>query len=195
MNSLSTIARVARLAQSLLSTAGSCSFLLFVLQLAPAAARAQVTFNGLLATQATGFVSPSGVAVDASGDLFVTDLTRTSVTELPFGGGSPISLGSGFSGPQGVAVDASGNVYVADKGNNAIKQIVAAGGYITINTLGSVSTSPLASRWIRTRTSLSPHQLLTGKRNARRRRLHHHQRSGRRRSLQRTRGRGRGLKF
>ncbi len=97
---------------------------------------------GALTTQATGFTSPSGVAVDAGGDLFVTDVTRTYITELPIGGGAPITLGSGFSGPQGVALDTSGNVYVADKGNNAVKQIVAAGGYTTVNTLGSGFNQP-----------------------------------------------------
>ena len=141
MNFQSTIVLRARSAQSLLSTAGICLLLLIILQCA-AAARAQVTFNGALTTQSAGFVSPSGVAVDAGGDLFVTDVTRTYITELPIGGGAPIPLGSGFSSPQGIAVDAAGNLYVADKGNNAVKQIVAAGGYTTINTLGSGFNQP-----------------------------------------------------
>ena len=36
-----------------------------------------------------------------------------------------------------MAVDGSGNVFVADTGNNAVKEILAAGGYTTVNTLGS----------------------------------------------------------
>ena len=32
-------------------------------------------------------------------------------------------------------MDGSGNVFVADTGHNAVKEIVAAGGYITVNTL------------------------------------------------------------
>ena len=34
-------------------------------------------------------------------------------------------------------MDGSGNVFVADSGNNAVKEILAAGGYTTVNTLGS----------------------------------------------------------
>ena len=34
-------------------------------------------------------------------------------------------------------MDGSGNVFVADTGNNAMKEILAAGGYTTVNTLGS----------------------------------------------------------
>jgi streptogramin lyase len=41
-----------------------------------------------------------------------------------------------------VAVDGSGNVFVADSGNNAVKEIVAAGGYITVNILGSGFSRP-----------------------------------------------------
>jgi sugar lactone lactonase YvrE len=48
-------------------------------------------------------------------------------------------LGSGFSTPYGVAVNASGNVFVADSGNNAVKEILAAGGYVTVNTLSGAS--------------------------------------------------------
>ena len=41
-----------------------------------------------------------------------------------------------------MAVDGSGNVYVADGAHNAVKQIVAAGGYRTVNTLGSGFNGP-----------------------------------------------------
>ena len=44
---------------------------------------------------------------------------------------------AGSASPSGVAVDGSGNVFVADTGNNAVKEILAAGGYTTVNTLGS----------------------------------------------------------
>jgi len=37
----------------------------------------------------------------------------------------------------GVAVDGSGNVFVADPGNGAVYEVLAAGGYATVNTLGS----------------------------------------------------------
>jgi len=41
-----------------------------------------------------------------------------------------------------VAVDGSGNVFVADTYNNAVKENLAAGGYTTVNTLGSGFSNP-----------------------------------------------------
>jgi hypothetical protein len=58
--------------------------------------------------------------------------------------GTALPLGSGFSGPKGVAVDGSGNVFVADYGHNAVEEILAAGGYTTVNTLGSGFNGPLS---------------------------------------------------
>ena len=106
----------------------------------------QVAFlPGTLNTLASGsFSSPSGVAVDGSGNLFVADSGNSLVEEIPAAGGysSVKALASGFSQPTGVAVDGSGNVFVADSGNHAVKEILAAGGYTTVNTLGGSFTEP-----------------------------------------------------
>ncbi len=94
-----------------------------------------------------GFINPYGVAVDASGDVFVADSGNNAVREIvAVNGGIPASptiltLGSGFYSPHAIAVDGSGNVFVADTYNNAVKEIVAVNGSIpagaTILTLGS----------------------------------------------------------
>ena len=128
--------QVARLALTLISPAAIA--LLFAL----APAHAQVTYNGVLKVQSTAFVEPTGVVFDSAGDLFVTDLSRSTVTELPANGGAPIAIGSGFNFPQGIAIDSTGNLYVADTDNNAVKEILAAGGYTTINSLGSGFNQP-----------------------------------------------------
>jgi sugar lactone lactonase YvrE len=62
----------------------------------------------------SGFSSPWGVAVDASGTLYVADAGNNAIKQIAARTGVISTLGSGFSGPEGVAVDASGNVYVAD---------------------------------------------------------------------------------
>ncbi|HEX4006891.1 MAG TPA: NHL repeat-containing protein [Acidobacteriaceae bacterium] len=91
----------------------------------------------------SGVSSPNGVAVDASGDIFVTNAGDNTVEEMMAVNGSvpasPIirTLGSGFVGPNGIAVDGSGNVFIADRGSDSVKEIVAAGGYTTVNILGS----------------------------------------------------------
>jgi streptogramin lyase len=103
--------------------------------------------NNTPAALGSGFSYPLGVAVDASGDVFVVDYGNNAVKELVAVNGSIptsptiLTLGSGLSYPTDVAVDASGDVFVAEYGNSAVKEMVAVGGSIpatpTILTLGS----------------------------------------------------------
>jgi hypothetical protein len=61
--------------------------------------------------------SLGGMAVDAAGDLFVTDSGLHHVVEIPAGcttAGCQTLIGTGWSDPQDVAVDAAGDVIVAD---------------------------------------------------------------------------------
>lgn len=68
--------------------------------------------------------TPSGVAVDAAGDLYVSDGATNSVIELPSAtgpGSEPVTLNfPGLSGPTNLALDGGGNLYVADTGNNRV---------------------------------------------------------------------------
>ena len=67
----------------------------------------------------SGFKGPVGVAVDATGDVFVADHGNNAVKEvLP--DGTISTIGAGFKGPFGVAVDAAGDVFVADTYNHRI---------------------------------------------------------------------------
>jgi hypothetical protein len=87
-------------------------------------------------TLGSGFIYPSGIAVDASSNVFVADTGNNAVCEILAAGGytTTKTLGGGFQTPAGVAVDANGNIYVADTNNFALKEILAAGGYVTVNT-------------------------------------------------------------
>ena len=116
-----------------------------------------LTFAGAVSPQSLS--GPSGVAVDASGNVYVADYSVNEVKEFIGGTGVPISVGSGFSSPSSVAVDRSGNVFVADTLHNAVKEIVAVNGSIpatdpTINSIGSGFTFPSGLRWTGTGTSL-----------------------------------------
>jgi streptogramin lyase len=97
-------------------------------------------YSGSVITLGSGFSTPTGVAVDVSGNVYIADAGNNLIKKIPVGGGAPVAIGSGFSHPEGVAVDASGNVYVADYNNNAVKEIPVAGGSPV--TLGSGFVTP-----------------------------------------------------
>lgn len=92
------------------------------------------------------FVSPSGIAVDATGTLYVADRFAHTIRKITEAGvvttlaGAPERSGSDdgrgpdarFNQPTGVAVDASGNVYVADQWNDTIRRITPAGDVSTV---------------------------------------------------------------
>jgi sugar lactone lactonase YvrE len=86
--------------------------------------------------EAASFDRPSGLAVDASGNVYVADAGNSLIREVsPSGvvttiaGGDTTGAVNGpgasatFNYPTGVALDASGNLYVADAGNNLIRLI------------------------------------------------------------------------
>ncbi|TKC82919.1 hypothetical protein FAZ69_24755 [Trinickia terrae] len=100
---------------------------------------------------AASFNTPSGVAVDTSGNVYVADAFNNEIRKITSAGvvstlagsttsGSTDGTGSAasFKTPYGVAVDSSGNVYVADTFNNEIRKITSAG---VVSTLAGSTTS------------------------------------------------------
>ncbi len=115
-------------------------FLVISMFLASAAMADEYVFERKWGSQGAGngqFYNPRGVAVDASGIVYVADLSNYRIQNFNSSGTYITQWGSFGSGDgkfytlHGAAVDASGNVYVADTKNYRIQKFNSSGTYIT----------------------------------------------------------------
>lgn len=83
---------------------------------------------------AAAFDTPSALAIDRLGNLYVADTHNNAIRKVAPDGGVSTLAGSaaGFDGPVGVAVDRDGNVYVADTYNDRIGRIGKDGAVTTV---------------------------------------------------------------
>ena len=116
--------------------------------------------NGRVGADGTGgadgtaeFVTPSAIAIDAAGNLYIADTSGQCIRKIDPDGNVTTLAGNGtygyvdgtggadgtaeFFGPSGVAVDSAGNVYVADEYNNAIRVIDPDGNVTTLSGNGT----------------------------------------------------------
>lgn len=98
------------------------------------------------------FNSPSGIAIDATGNVYVSDGANNAIRKITksglvstFAGSSIGDEGSAdgtgtnasFSNPVGLAMDIQGNMYVADLDNHKIRKITSGGVVTTILSAGA----------------------------------------------------------
>lgn len=116
-------------------------------------------------TDATGlaasFKNPQGVAVDASGNIYVADAGNNAIRKITAAGLVITMAGTGsagaiddttilalFNNPMALVADDSGNVYVADTGNHLIRKITNKGRVITFagsGTAGAVNDTGITA--------------------------------------------------
>ena len=104
--------------------------------------------------------SPSGVAADRAGNVYIADTGNNFVEVVTLDGNLKVIAGGGatlpsttpgpatsasLNSPRGVAVDTVGNVYIADTGNNFVEVVDFVSGHISL-LAGGGGTTPQASQ-------------------------------------------------
>jgi len=99
---------------------------------------------GTAGTPGSPYVNPTGVAIDSSGDIIVSDDGARSVFRQSPSGSTPILIfgGAPYVDPAGVAIDRSGDIIVADTGFPGVFRQSPSGGAPTAIFTGPPYANP-----------------------------------------------------
>ncbi|NJM80155.1 MAG: hypothetical protein HC854_12050 [Flavobacterium sp.] len=114
------------------------------------------TFNGVVegAGIQNAYRTPSGLAKDSQGNIFLVDFTANNIRKITPAGVSTVFAGSNtsvsgsqngvgvnalFFQPYDIAIDVADNIYVTDRGNHTIRKINSSGSVTTIAGVSGVN--------------------------------------------------------
>ena len=120
--------------------------------------RSSGTTNGSSGDLSTArFKKPSGIVIDTSGNLIITDTDNHCIRKIDLGTNTAstfsglcgssgnadgVTGAARFKKPQGLAIDASDNVYIADTSNRKVRKLDSSG---TATTLAGTGSSGLVN--------------------------------------------------
>jgi len=132
-----------------------------VIQVDPAGNVTTIAGTGMAGYNGDGSTSlllelngPTGLALDAAGNLYIADTLNHRVRMLTpagylstiagngtggFSGDGALAPAAALNSPSAVAVDSSGNLYIADSGNHRIRVVTTGGNIATIAGTGDAS--------------------------------------------------------
>ena len=126
------------------TVAGVCALLLLG-GLAPARAQVNVKFFAAQSAVPSGSLSyPYRVAVDASGNVYISDTQGNQILKETLANGvytESVVVSTGLATPYGVAVDGSGDVYIADNGHNRVVKETPSGNSYTQTVVSTTALS------------------------------------------------------
>jgi len=105
--------------------------------------------------------TPSGIANDASGNIWVANSGNNSVTKLTNAGAGQNFTAGSMNAPSSIALDSSGNAWITNSGNNTLTKLNSTGSTGTIfsgNGLSSpksISFDGLGNIWVANSGSVS----------------------------------------
>jgi streptogramin lyase len=109
---------------ALLKLVGTAPAFLPTLSSAPSSFALVIRYTG------ASLAKPAGIAVDATGQIWMPNSSNDTLTILSQSGspiaGSPFS-GNGLNGPSGVAVDASGTGWIANRAGDSLSSFTGTG--------------------------------------------------------------------